>query len=155
MNLMLTIVGIGFLITTITLLILMFALFFIGRDISDTKRILEQTFVQTQLNNARLIGMERQMLYIYEVIKKEESAQAVLGAAAGQLAQLGMPGLQNPSDEFPAGTSFQTEDGSLMSDTFEGLLDKMTKDPRYKKPTKSDIDFLDGLFKKDEEDEEE
>jgi len=148
-------VGIGFLVTVVSLLIMMFALFFIARDMGDSKRVAEQNFVQTQLNNARLMSMERQLMYIHEVIRREEQAQALLNNAAASLGGAFPPPAVGGQGMFPPGVSFQNEDGSIKAGSFEDLLDKMQKDPRYGKPKNKELDFLDGLFKNKEEDDEE
>jgi len=146
-NVLVIAVGIGFLITVIGLMLMMFALFFFARDMGDNKRISEQTFVQTQLNNARLLGVERQVAYMHDVIRLEEQAGAMMNMIASNF---GAPSAGAPGT-FPPGTRFQTEDGSIVAMSFEELLDKMTKDPRYGNIQRKDMDYLDGLFNTDEE----
>lgn len=148
----LIVVGIGFLVTVVSLLLVMFAMFFIARDTSDNKRVSEQNFIQTQLNNARLLGMERQVNYMHDVIKREELAQSMMNTA---LTGFGAgPGGLPAQTPFPPGTTFQNEDGSIKAGSMEELLDKMTQDPRYGKSKKKDLDFLDGLFNRDDEEDE-
>ncbi len=143
----LAIVGFGFITVVISLMIMMFVLFNYGQTQSKMKTTVEQTFLQSQINSARLMGMERSILYIHDVVKREEQAQAMLN----QVKSSGTGPL-----------TYATEDGSLTADSLPGLLDKMNKDSRYNPDAKdtpetprTEMDFLDGLFDRphDEDDE--